>query len=249
MESNPKNLHFIPTTTSCYICGKSRAEFKDFFNFASHRMEYAAQTGTAGRETEAAIAHDYEKFLDHYSANFFEFYRQIMQLPTPLDNLPYRTIKSEREQQKLQKMFPELEGFDYNQLNTWGITQIPAKSWAKAMRGGEGNTIREFKTFCTQVFNDFTNQVVNRSIIWIITQWYVDRENVDADGHLVKKLIKPAFLEPLNENLKKLEEIIQSHQPEIEFSESKFTQTAKNQETIIYAYHLCPVCRHICKSS
>ena len=247
MASKPKSLHFTPTTTSCYICGKSLDEFKTYFNFALHHAEYAARTGIAGKEAEKVLVQNYNQFVDHYSAPFFKFYKQFMQFPAALDTMPYRTIKLEREQHTVQKTFPELRGFDYSQLKTWGMTQIPSKRcWINAMQKGEGNTIGDFKVYCTELAYDFKNKVMNRGIIWIINQWYGDQENVDADadadGYPVDK---PAFLRSLIKNLQKLEEVIQSQQPEIEFSEKKYTQTIKNQETITFTYHLCPVCRHI----
>ena len=243
MASKSKTLQFTPTTSSCYICGKSSDDFKNYFNFHKHQAEFAAQTGIDGKEAERFINHYYGQFVDHYSAKFFEFYRQLMELPTPLDHLPYKTIKSEREQQTLQKVFPELSGFDYSQLKTWGITQIPKiMNWTSAMLRGERNTVGEFKAFCTEVAHDFKNKVVNRGIIRIITEWYDGYEKIKDPVN------KPECLGLLNENLEKLNEIIQSHQPDIEFSENILTQTAKNQEIITYTYHLCPVCRQICKS-
>jgi antitoxin component HigA of HigAB toxin-antitoxin module len=244
MASKPKTLHFTPTTSSCYICGKSSVDFKNYFNFHKHQAEFAAQTGIDGKEAKRFINHYYGQFVDHYSAKFFEFYRQLMELPTPLDHLPYMTIKLEREQQTLQKVFPELRGFDYSQLKIWGFTQIPKKmNWTSAMLRGERNTLGEFKAFCTEVAHDFKNKIVNRGIIRIITEWYDGYEKVRYP------IDKPECLDSLHESFEKLNDIIQSYQPEIEFSESKFTQIAKNREALTYTYYLCPVCRHICTSS
>lgn len=243
MPSKTKSLHFSPKNNSCYICGKSLDEFKTYFNFSSHQVEYETKTGIAGNEAEDQITYYYNQFVDYYSSQFFEFYELLMKLPDPIDNLNYLNIRSTQERQNLLTMFPELRDFDHQQLKKWGITTMSNISRGKGRkkkgeRGNKGN-IGAFKALCTEIFHDFKNKVVNREIIKIINRWYMD-----DDGYAVQK---PAFLDPLNENLGKLKETKKQIIPEIVFSEREFSYNTRNQVSITYSYHLCPLCRFILK--